>query len=979
LQTIPTTALASEEGLPAPFPEPHLTLDEAATLPTKLQLRLAAWFRVSGQFDMAAAVIDLIDRYAGPSAALFDERAQLALARGESPAVHAAWEQRLADYPAPSARAAFARALLELGELEEASALSEELMTEHGDLATVQALAAEIAFQLGDLATAHDHWAAQLAQDPARVSPLLAMARVSLLGGDPEEARAALARAIADLESLTAAQLASAAGLAELLGQPARGQMLRMRYARKDAERAAALAAEVDAALDRPAQLIELAATPGPSPVNHPDATTIDGMSATELNSAPVEVVEESGEPVISDPEVIETLQRVFGHEEMLPGQASVIAKVMAGDDTLAILPTGAGKSLTFQLPSMLLPGTTLVLSPLIALMKDQIEGLPPALREQSVLVNSTLSADQQRRALDDIANGRLKLVYAAPERLRQQSFLRALRQTGVSLVVVDEAHCISLWGHDFRPDYLSIPAALPELGGPPLLAMTATATPETAASLSNAFRRDLQVVRTSSFRANLFYAAERLSTKEEKARRVVALCREFPGQGIVYVSSRSDAENLAGVLRDNGVSAVPYHAGLEQRLRAGNQDRFMSGGARVVVATVAFGMGVNKPDVRFIIHFSPSTSLEAYAQESGRAGRDGEDSRCVLLFTSADRANQTRLARRDAMDLPTLREVYAGIRRNASGPWAIFDPSRIVLTGGPNDNPDDLPDPRIGIGLLEQGKLLKRHPNAPVVYTLVPGSAEETEPGIPPSPEDTSLWQRLAEWAGLDESVNRPVTIQTAVVCTALDVSPETLARVLDQQPDWQVREGDRLPCLELLPAGENAGARMQRVLDDAAARAKDRVDRIMRYAEGRRCRHAELAAHLGERLIPCGVVCDVCTGEQAEAASARPKRERSPRKRATSTAADALLAMKALATAPFPVAKTGLTRLLEGSIQSRIQGDRSPYFGTLEDMQKSKIEAMIDGLVGDGLLVYDRSREFPVLRLTEEGALRLQGAEEA
>ena len=217
-----------------------------------------------------------------------------------------------------------------------------------------------------------------------------------------------------------------------------------------------------------------------------------------------------------------------------------------------------------------------------------------------------------------------------------------------MSLVVVDEAHCLSLWGHDFRPDYLSIPASQPELGDPPLLAMTATASPETASSLAAAFRRDLDVVRTSSFRSNLFYAAERFNTKEEKARRVVSLCRELPGVGIVYVSSRRDAENLAGVLRDNGVSAVPYHAGLEPAIRAANQDRFMRGAVRVVVATVAFGMGVDKRDVRFIIHFSPATSLEAYAQESGRAGRDGEDSRCVLLYTAADKSSMTRLARRD-------------------------------------------------------------------------------------------------------------------------------------------------------------------------------------------------------------------------------------------------------------------------------------------------------------------------------------------
>ena len=571
--------------------------------------------------------------------------------------------------------------------MDEAAQIAEELLAEHGELATVQSLAAEVALQQGDLATAHDRWSAQLAEDTSRIAPLLAMARLALLGGDADQARSLLSRALVDPALLTAAQLASSAGLAELLAQPARAQSLRLRFARLEASRAAALAMEIDAALGRAVvppsngRAVNQETENGATLSRHPEPRS-------ELQSAPElqELTSRPDEEPLADTRALDTLRDVFGHDGFLPGQTDVINRVLAGTDTLAILPTGAGKSLTFQLPSLLLPGTTLVLSPLIALMKDQVEGLPPALRQRTVLVNSTLTPAEQQRAMDDIAAGAYKLVYAAPERLRQHGFLRVLRQAGVSLVVVDEAHCISLWGHDFRPDYLSIPAALPELGDPPLLAMTATASAETATSLASAFRRDLDVVRTSAFRPNLFYAAERLASKEEKARRVVALCRELRGQGIVYVSSRRDAENLAGVLGDNGVRAVPYHAGLEPRLRAANQDRFMRGDARVVVATVAFGMGVDKPDVRFIIHFSPSTSLEAYAQESGRAGRDGKPSRCVLLYTSSDRATQTRLARRDAMDLATLRQVYAGIKRHAAGSWAIFDPSRIVLGVEPGD-----------------------------------------------------------------------------------------------------------------------------------------------------------------------------------------------------------------------------------------------------------------------------------------------------
>jgi ATP-dependent DNA helicase RecQ len=950
--------------------EPKVTLDEASALPPRLRFKLAAWLRVSGQLDDAAMLLERIDQEAGESAALLDERAALALAAGDIASVRACWQRRLASYPAPSARASFARALLELGESDEAAEIAAALLTEHGDLATVRSLAGDIALQQGDLATAHDRWSALVEEDISRAGPLLALTRISVLGGDLDGARSTLGRAVADPTVLTAAQLASAAGLAELLALPARAQGLRLRYARVEAGRAAALAAEIDTALGRTEELRpngrfqdqESGASPSPAYSPRKDVESAPDLQFQEQASFAAQ------EP-LADNRVLGTLRDVFGHDGLLPGQAAVINRVLSGVNTLAILPTGAGKSLTFQLPSILLPGTTLVLSPLIALMKDQVENLPSPLRDRTVLVNSTLTPAEQQRAMDEIAAGSYKLVYAAPERLRQHGFLRVLRQAGVSLVVVDEAHCISLWGHDFRPDYLSIPAALPELSDPPLLAMTATASTETASSLSAAFGRDLDVVRTSSFRSNLFYAAERLGSKEEKARRVVGLCRELQGQGIVYVSSRRDAENLAGVLGDNGVRAVPYHAGLEPRLRATNQDRFMRGDARVVVATVAFGMGVDKRDVRFIIHFSPSTSLEAYAQESGRAGRDGKPSRCVLLYTSSDRATQTRLARRDAMDLPMLRQVYAGIRRHAAGSWAIFEPSRILLGGEPGDDPDDAPDPRIGIGLLVEGGLMERHPNAPATWTLTPESSEETGPGALDE-QDVALWRSVTDWAGLDASHRRPVTVQTAAICDALDISPETLARVLDGQQDWHAQEGNRLPCLQLFPVEANATARLQRVLDNAAQRAKIRVNRMMSYAEGRRCRHAELAAHLGERLEPCGDVCDVCTSERAVPSESSARQERAPGKRSMVTSADAVAVLKAVATMPFSVGKTGLIRLLEGSIQSRIQEDRSPYFGALGDLQKSKIDQLIDRLVEDGYLHRDLDHEFKLIRLTRQGA---------
>ncbi|HYO30172.1 MAG TPA: RecQ family ATP-dependent DNA helicase, partial [Thermomicrobiales bacterium] len=336
------------------------------------------------------------------------------------------------------------------------------------------------------------------------------------------------------------------------------------------------------------------------------------GVAEEDATSGEPELAEVVADEPLADPRVIPALRGLWGFDALRPGQSAVINRAMAGRDTLAVMPTGAGKSLTFQLPAMLLDGPTLVISPLIALMKDQVEAMPPAVRERTAVLNSSLAPDEQRRLLDGIAAGDYAMVYAAPERLRQHAFVRALRAGGVARVVVDEAHCISLWGHDFRPDYLSIPAVLPSLGEPPVLAITATATREMERGIADRFGRDLELVRSSMFRPNLRYEVETVADRPAKIDRIVALCREEPGSGIVYVSSRRDAETIADLLRRARVQAVAYHAGMDPGTRSRNQDAFMSGRTRIVVATVAFGMGVDKADVRLIVHAAPPGSLEA-------------------------------------------------------------------------------------------------------------------------------------------------------------------------------------------------------------------------------------------------------------------------------------------------------------------------------------------------------------------------------
>nr|MBA3337424.1 ATP-dependent DNA helicase RecQ [Chloroflexia bacterium] len=630
----------------------------------------------------------------------------------------------------------------------------------------------------------------------------------------------------------------------------------------------------------------------------------------------------------------------------------------LAGRDTLATMPTGAGKSLTFQLPAIVRDDVTLVLSPLIALMKDQVDSLPPAVRAQTILVNSTLTPGEVRDALRGIEAHQYRLVYAAPERLRQAAFVQALRNAGTGLVVIDEAHCISMWGHDFRPDYLTIPGTLHQLGDPAVLAITATATDRTAASIAEALGRELTRVRVSLFRPNLFYEVHRLTNREQKITKTIELCRAIRGQGIVYVSSRKDAEAVASLLsaRANGISAVPYHAGLPPNVRARNQDAFMSGGARVIVATVAFGMGVNKADVRFIIHLSPPNSLEAYAQESGRAGRDGKPARCALLVTPADWTNLTRLIRRDETSIETLRRIYAGLQRAARGRWAIVNPDQLI--GATVERDEEPPDPRIALGILERAGLIRRHPDTPInrtLYRIHAGDSSDAGPS----------WERFVGWWREVTAADPEGNFSTAAACSALNLTPVELDELI-QKAGVGVSEGPRATCLEMLPAGPNAAETLNQVLAQTRADAIARIERMRDYCEGARCRHVTLAAHLGESLNACGAVCDVCTGK----ASARADHPAAATARPLVTSADVRAVLEGVRTLPFPMGKPGLTKLLLGSIESKVRGDRSPVFGALAELTRNRVGTLIDALVSAGLLSRDLDHEYKIIQLTERGA---------
>ena len=331
-----------------------------------------------------------------------------------------------------------------------------------------------------------------------------------------------------------------------------------------------------------------------------------------------------------------EALKTYFGYDAFRGGQEPVIDALLDGGDALAIMPTGAGKSVCYQIPALLLPGITLVVSPLVSLMRDQVTqlvqmGVPAA------FLNSSLTFKQYLLALSRAKEGRYKIIYVAPERLETEGFLDFACHADISLVAVDEAHCISQWGQDFRPSYLHIPAFLEKLGRrPPLGAFTATATPEVREDIEKLLGlRDPLRVTTGFDRKNLYFEVQEPA---DKRAALLELVRSRPDKcGIVYCSTRKTVEEVCGFLQEAGVSATRYHAGLEPEERRQNQEDFLYDRARVMVATNAFGMGIDKSDVRYVIHYNMPKDIESYYQEAGRAGRDGLPSSCILLYSGRD------------------------------------------------------------------------------------------------------------------------------------------------------------------------------------------------------------------------------------------------------------------------------------------------------------------------------------------------------
>ncbi len=560
----------------------------------------------------------------------------------------------------------------------------------------------------------------------------------------------------------------------------------------------------------------------------------------------------------------LNVLKEIFGFDSFRPGQEEVIRAVLDGRDTLAVMPTGGGKSLCYQVPALMREDLTVIVSPLISLMKDQVDSLLQSAVEGAATLHSGLSPEERWEVERKVRTGEIRMLYVAPERLRSLEFVLTLRRTGVGLFVVDEAHCISEWGHDFRPDYLFLPRVVRDLGSPPVLALTATATPRVRQDILRSLRmREPEVVVTSFNRPNLTYRVLSAKEKRDKLPLILDVIRNSPPPGIVYGTTRKECEELATSLKRAGVNADHYHAGMGAAERASVQERFMTDELDVVVATVAFGMGVDKPNVRFVVHASVPGSLPAYIQEAGRAGRDGEPSECVVLYRGADLGRRKRLVTINAAGADEVQSFFRALARLANAGRINVPPASLSSLGGVEP---DLVGTLLGgleeSGLLSRGYDLWGDVEVRRVDEEPEGLREEVARVHAALPgEGTVSLPELARRADV-----RPVVAQTALFVLMTEGVVEVLPR--GSLVDIRLKK-------ESLDEGSRRSIAAR--LKSRTGAAYDQVRTVETYATLTTCRREHLLRHFGDmqEVAPCSG-CDVCLGEA----------DATPSKRAPATA---------------------------------------------------------------------------------------------
>ena len=664
-----------------------------------------------------------------------------------------------------------------------------------------------------------------------------------------------------------------------------------------------------------------------------------------------------------------------FGLDQFRPGQRQVIDAVMSGRDTLCIMPTGGGKSLCFQLPTIARSGMAIVISPLIALMKDQVDSLN-AIDVPATFVNSSLSSDEQMDRLGKMAAGQYKLVYIAPERLRSNAFMRAISKIEIQMLAIDEAHCISQWGHDFRPDYARLGKFRERIGNPQTVALTATATSLVQDDIGKILNLENAATFVTGFaRENLALCVETPSGNHEKDQRLIKYLQETEGAGIVYASTRKNCEHLVELLGSNlDRSLAFYHGGLSSQDRRAVQESFMSGETPIIVATNAFGMGIDKADLRFVVHYNMPGSVEAYYQEAGRAGRDGKPSQCLMLFSYQDKFIQEFFIENSYPSRETIRDVYEFLRKIPSDP--------IEMTLQEIKEELDLSIGTTGIAtcenLLEKAGAIERLDSKNNAAGIRIDSDMRTLVDLLPPGQKV----RRHVLRGLEKLVG---DFRGEVVL----FQPKWLAEKLEMK--WitvsnHIRELTKLEPISYVPSFRGKAIHMRcrdkgfRELDidfaelDRRKKAElDKLQSVIRLAQTRRCRQLEILEYFGDSdRRRCGS-CDNC--------AKKPKPNRGNAKFAdpAATLYAAQVALSGIARTHGRIGKTLIAQMLKGSTQKKLKGlglNRLSTFGLLKVLRTDDIVELIEFLIDNGYADQVETTKFrPVVRIGEEGKTLMQG----
>jgi len=685
----------------------------------------------------------------------------------------------------------------------------------------------------------------------------------------------------------------------------------------------------------------------------------------------------------IADPaiDLEQTLRERFGLERFRPGQREVIENVLASRDVLCVMPTGGGKSLCYQLPAVLLPGPTLVVSPLIALMKDQVDALT-ARGLRATLLNSTLDQAEQRARLAEIEEGRYDLVYVAPERFRSPRFVETITRVRPALLAVDEAHCISEWGHDFRPDYARIGQARRIIGSPPCIALTATATDLVRRDIADQLGlRDPAQFVTGFDRPNLSYAVVEARRDADKLAALAEALERTPGSAIVYASSRARCESVGQFLeKELRRKTVIYHAGLTREERTEAQERFMGGDVQVVVATNAFGMGVDKANIRSVVHFNLPGTVEAYYQEAGRAGRDGLEASCVLLYAPGDRFLQEMFIENEYPPPDAVYRVYEFLR------GLDADPIELTQSEIKESARIDLNESAVGTALkiLEGAGAIERfRPRENMAIVRI--NADPEEPSLIGRVSPNAHVQQLT-LRGVEGIVNRrygeSVYFHPDEFAAKLGLDRAALTRALknlaaelpiDYVPPFRgnaVRVNDRTRRSRDLTIDFAS-------LADRKQREYDKLERMVKYAQATQCRRAYILGYFGDtESVHCGR-CDNCGPSEARRSSAS---------WAIDTEAGRvflLMVLSGVARGKGKYGKVAIAQMLTGSGAERMERlglKRLSTFGILSQFNRNEVAVLIDALTSAGLVESrDVDRFRPVVDVSEAGRSYLKAKGDA